>query len=177
MSLSVRSCSAHTQRSRLKNPRRFCGRFFCLSSRIAVRKLKRSSLFRVCARMPWLSSYLQLWWTVCSAHLKRDIQVMGLFPEGVSPLCSVSLGDIKTKFLGERLMYGPVDSREEFIQLAKLCGDPNLVGSKLLEIISTVPLSELSCSECTHTVTHNPLVCSLTVTNAVFDFIMRLCSC
>lgn len=42
-------------------------------------------------------------------------------------------------------MYGPVDSREEFIQLAKLCGDPNLVGIRLLEIISTVPLSELSC--------------------------------
>lgn len=60
--------------------------------------------------------------------------------------------------LAERLTYGPVDSREEFIQLAKLCGDPNLVGTKLLEIISTLPLSELSCSEYTHTVTHNPLV-------------------
>lgn len=44
-------------------------------------------------------------------------------------------------------MFGPSDGREAFLQLAKLCGDPNLVGVQLLDSIPTVPLSELSCSE------------------------------
>lgn len=43
-------------------------------------------------------------------------------------------------------MYGPADGRETFLQLAKLCGDPNLVGTKLMDSIPTVPLSELSCT-------------------------------
>ncbi|KAI7811577.1 spatacsin isoform X1 [Triplophysa rosa] len=79
------------------------------------------------------------------------ISVQGLRSDAVAQLISSAVVDglLSSSHegqTGERLMYGPVDSREEFIQLAKLCGDPNLVGSKLLEIISTVPLSELSCT-------------------------------
>ncbi|XP_066523347.1 spatacsin isoform X2 [Hoplias malabaricus] len=46
----------------------------------------------------------------------------------------------------ERHIYSPSEGREAFLQLAKLCGDPNLVGSKLLDSIPTVPLAELSCT-------------------------------
>ncbi|XP_055048044.2 spatacsin isoform X1 [Misgurnus anguillicaudatus] len=78
------------------------------------------------------------------------ISVQGLQPDAVARLISSAvveglLGSSQEGETGDHLMYGPVDSREEFIQLAKLCGDPNLVGIRLLEIISTVPLSELSC--------------------------------
>lgn len=79
------------------------------------------------------------------------ISVQGLRSDAVAQLISSAVVDgllssSQEGQTGERLMYGPVDSREEFIQLAKLCGDPNLVGTKLLEILSTVPLSELGCT-------------------------------
>ncbi|XP_073798479.1 spatacsin isoform X2 [Danio rerio] len=45
----------------------------------------------------------------------------------------------------ERLIFSASDSRESFLQLAKLCGDANLVGNKLLDSIGSVPLSDLSC--------------------------------
>lgn len=44
-------------------------------------------------------------------------------------------------------IYCPSDGREAFLQLAKLCGDPNLVGTNLLDNISTIPLGELGCSK------------------------------
>ena len=47
----------------------------------------------------------------------------------------------------DKQMYCLTEGREAFRQLAKLCGDPNLVGIRLLDHISTLPLSELSCSK------------------------------
>lgn len=47
----------------------------------------------------------------------------------------------------ERHIYSPSEGKEAFLQLAKLCGDPNLVGIKLLDSIPNIPLSELGCSE------------------------------
>lgn len=46
-------------------------------------------------------------------------------------------------------MFRPSEGRDSLVQLIKLCNDPNLVGVKLLENLSTVPLRELSCSEST----------------------------
>jgi hypothetical protein len=50
-------------------------------------------------------------------------------------------------FTAEKQMFSPEEGRESFLQLAKLCGDPNLVGIKLLDHIPTVPLGELGCSK------------------------------
>lgn len=79
------------------------------------------------------------------------ISVQGLQPDAVARLVSTAvleglLASAQEGETGERLMYGPADGRETFLQLAKLCGDPNLVGTKLMDIIPTVPLSELSCT-------------------------------
>uniref|UniRef100_A0A8C2JKU6 SPG11 vesicle trafficking associated, spatacsin n=1 Tax=Cyprinus carpio TaxID=7962 RepID=A0A8C2JKU6_CYPCA len=81
------------------------------------------------------------------------ISVQGLQPDAVAHLVSTAVleGLLASAQEGEtgeksRLMYGPADGRETFLQLAKLCGDPNLVGTKLMDSIPTVPLSELSCT-------------------------------
>ncbi|XP_051975530.1 spatacsin [Xyrauchen texanus] len=79
------------------------------------------------------------------------ISVQGLQPDAVARLISCAvveglLASSQDGDTGERLMYCPADGRETFLQLAKLCGDPNLVGTKLLDSIPTVPLSELSCT-------------------------------
>uniref|UniRef100_A0A8C1YXX3 SPG11 vesicle trafficking associated, spatacsin n=1 Tax=Cyprinus carpio TaxID=7962 RepID=A0A8C1YXX3_CYPCA len=81
------------------------------------------------------------------------ISVQGLQPDAVARLVSTAVleGLLASAQEGEtgeksRLMYGPADGRETFLQLAKLCGDPNLVGTKLMDSIPTVPLSELSCT-------------------------------
>uniref|UniRef100_A0A9J7XHX0 SPG11 vesicle trafficking associated, spatacsin n=1 Tax=Cyprinus carpio carpio TaxID=630221 RepID=A0A9J7XHX0_CYPCA len=79
------------------------------------------------------------------------ISVQGLQPDAVARLVSTAvleglLASAQEGETGERLMYGPADGRETFLQLAKLCGDPNLVGTKLMDSIPTVPLSELSCT-------------------------------
>ncbi|XP_050955035.1 spatacsin [Labeo rohita] len=79
------------------------------------------------------------------------IGVQGLQPDTVARLISTAvleglLASSQEGESGERLMYGPADGRETFLQLAKLCGDPNLVGTKLLDSIPTIPLSELSCT-------------------------------
>lgn len=49
----------------------------------------------------------------------------------------------------ERQVFRPSEGRDSLVQLIRLCNDPNLVGVKLLENLSTVPLRELSCSEST----------------------------
>lgn len=49
---------------------------------------------------------------------------------------------------GEKQIYSPTEGREAFLQLARLCGDPNLVGTMLLDHIPSMPLGELACSEC-----------------------------
>uniref|UniRef100_A0A672P5I7 Spatacsin C-terminal domain-containing protein n=1 Tax=Sinocyclocheilus grahami TaxID=75366 RepID=A0A672P5I7_SINGR len=81
------------------------------------------------------------------------ISVQGLQPDAVARLVSTAVleGLLASAQEGEtgeksRLMYGPADGRDTFLQLAKLCGDPNLVGTKLMDSIPTVPRSELSCT-------------------------------
>ncbi|XP_051739851.1 spatacsin isoform X1 [Ctenopharyngodon idella] len=79
------------------------------------------------------------------------ISVQGLQPDTVARLISTAvmeglLASSQEGETGQRLMFGPADGREAFLQLAKLCGDPNLVGVELLDSIPTVPLSELSCT-------------------------------
>uniref|UniRef100_A0A673HQF0 Spatacsin C-terminal domain-containing protein n=1 Tax=Sinocyclocheilus rhinocerous TaxID=307959 RepID=A0A673HQF0_9TELE len=79
------------------------------------------------------------------------ISVQGLQPDAVARLVSTAvleglLASAQEGETGERLMYGPADGRDTFLQLAKLCGDPNLVGTKLMDSIPTVPRSELSCT-------------------------------
>lgn len=44
-------------------------------------------------------------------------------------------------------MFRPSEGRDSLMQLLKLCEDPNLVGSKLLESLTTVPLRDLNCSK------------------------------
>ncbi|XP_072554574.1 spatacsin isoform X1 [Paramormyrops kingsleyae] len=47
---------------------------------------------------------------------------------------------------GEKQIYSPTEGREAFLQLARLCGDPNLVGTMLLDHIPSMPLVELACT-------------------------------
>uniref|UniRef100_A0A4W3JY75 SPG11 vesicle trafficking associated, spatacsin n=1 Tax=Callorhinchus milii TaxID=7868 RepID=A0A4W3JY75_CALMI len=42
-------------------------------------------------------------------------------------------------------IYNPLDGKEAFLQLAKLCQDPILVGTKLLDKISSIPNGALEC--------------------------------
>ncbi|XP_039988709.1 spatacsin [Xiphias gladius] len=45
----------------------------------------------------------------------------------------------------EKQVFRPSEGRDSLIQLIKLCDDPNLVGVKLLENLTDVPLRDLSC--------------------------------
>ncbi|XP_036390743.1 spatacsin [Megalops cyprinoides] len=79
------------------------------------------------------------------------IAVQSLQPEAVAELVSRAvvqglLADSQEKEPAGRQIYCPGDGREAFLQLAKLCGDPNLVGTKLLDNVSTIPLAELGCT-------------------------------
>ncbi|XP_072528335.1 spatacsin isoform X2 [Salminus brasiliensis] len=78
------------------------------------------------------------------------ISVQGLQPDTVAQLISSTVLDgllaSSQDETAERHIYSPSEGREAFLQLAKLCGDPNLVGSKLLDSIPTVPLAELGCT-------------------------------
>lgn len=47
----------------------------------------------------------------------------------------------------KRQVFRPSEGRDSLVQLIKLCEDPNLVGVKLLENLSCVPLRDLNCSE------------------------------
>ncbi|XP_062849138.1 spatacsin [Trichomycterus rosablanca] len=78
------------------------------------------------------------------------ISVHGLQPDSVAHLISSSVLDGLLASSQDREMerhiYSPSEGKEAFLQLAKLCGDPNLVGVKLLDSIPTVPLAELGCT-------------------------------
>uniref|UniRef100_A0A6Q2XE84 Spatacsin C-terminal domain-containing protein n=1 Tax=Esox lucius TaxID=8010 RepID=A0A6Q2XE84_ESOLU len=78
------------------------------------------------------------------------ISVQGLQPDTVAQLVSTAVlqGLLLSTQGGEteKLIFSPDDGKESFLQLAKLCGDPNLVGIKLLDQIPTVPLGELRCT-------------------------------
>ncbi|XP_069570605.1 spatacsin [Brachyistius frenatus] len=45
----------------------------------------------------------------------------------------------------EKQVFRPSEGRDSLMQLIKLCDDPNLVGLKLLENLTTVPLRDLEC--------------------------------
>ncbi|KAJ1179187.1 hypothetical protein NDU88_004423 [Pleurodeles waltl] len=47
---------------------------------------------------------------------------------------------------GQKQVCSPPSSRETFLQLAKLCQDPTLVGMELLEKLGSVPHGELDCT-------------------------------
>lgn len=47
---------------------------------------------------------------------------------------------------GQKQVCSPPSSREAFLQLAKLCQDPTLVGMELLEKLGSVPHGELDCT-------------------------------
>ncbi|XP_067293056.1 spatacsin [Pseudorasbora parva] len=79
------------------------------------------------------------------------ISVQGLKADTVARLVSAAVleglqASLQDGEPGQRLMFRPADGKEAFLQLAKLCGDPNLVGINLLDSIPTVPLSEISCT-------------------------------
>lgn len=79
------------------------------------------------------------------------ISVQGLHPDSVAQLITSTVFDdllasSQDREMAERHVYSPSEGKEAFLQLAKLCGDPNLVGIKLLDIIPTVPLAELGCT-------------------------------
>uniref|UniRef100_A0A8C7T6C1 SPG11 vesicle trafficking associated, spatacsin n=1 Tax=Oncorhynchus mykiss TaxID=8022 RepID=A0A8C7T6C1_ONCMY len=79
------------------------------------------------------------------------ISVQGLQPDTVAQLVSNAvvqglLASAQDGETAEKQMFSPEEGRESFLQLAKLCGDPNLVGIKLLDHIPTVPLGELGCT-------------------------------
>ncbi|KAJ7998352.1 hypothetical protein DPEC_G00221810 [Dallia pectoralis] len=79
------------------------------------------------------------------------ISVQGLQPDTVAQLVSTavlqglvhSTQDEKT---AEKQIFSPGSGKDSFLQLAKLCGDPNLVGVKLLDQIPTLPLGEMHCT-------------------------------
>uniref|UniRef100_A0AAV2KZZ4 Spatacsin C-terminal domain-containing protein n=1 Tax=Knipowitschia caucasica TaxID=637954 RepID=A0AAV2KZZ4_KNICA len=77
------------------------------------------------------------------------IRAQGLTPEAVAQLVSSALLSSmlsSTQELGpERQVFRPTEGRDSLLQLLKLCEDPNLVGTKLLESITSVPLSDLNC--------------------------------
>ncbi|XP_078386233.1 spatacsin isoform X1 [Cetorhinus maximus] len=77
------------------------------------------------------------------------ITTQGLKPEAVAALIAdevvqASLSSAEAK--GVRQIYNPIDGKEAFLQLAKLCQDPILVGTKLLDKISSIPNGELECT-------------------------------
>ncbi|XP_044135277.1 LOW QUALITY PROTEIN: spatacsin [Bufo gargarizans] len=72
----------------------------------------------------------------------------GLSPETVAHI--VAEGSLKiwrtlNKEGGQSEVYNLSENRSNFLQLAKLCPDPTLVGLYLLDHLETVPLTELHC--------------------------------
>ncbi|XP_018621263.2 spatacsin isoform X3 [Scleropages formosus] len=78
------------------------------------------------------------------------IAVQGLAPDAVAETVSRAVveGLMAAQESGEggKQIFSLADGREAFLHLARLCGDPNLVGSKLMDHITTVPLGELACT-------------------------------
>ncbi|XP_067827395.1 spatacsin [Heptranchias perlo] len=79
------------------------------------------------------------------------ITTQGLKPEAVAALVAdevvqALLSSKESKGMGMRQIYNLLDGKEVFLQLAKLCQDPILVGTKLLDKISSIPNGELECT-------------------------------
>lgn len=77
------------------------------------------------------------------------IKAQSLSAESVSGLLASSLMrallDSSTELQPECQVFRPAEGRDSLLSLIKLCDDPNLVGEKLLQNLSCVPLRELSC--------------------------------
>ncbi|KAL4622742.1 spatacsin isoform X1 [Arapaima gigas] len=78
------------------------------------------------------------------------IAVQGLVAEDVADVVSTAVveGLMATQegAEGDKQIYSPANGKESFLHLARLCGDLNLVGSRLMDHITTVPLGELACT-------------------------------
>lgn len=77
------------------------------------------------------------------------IRAQGLAPDAVAERISTavvnSLLTSAQELPAERQVFRPSEGRDSLMQLLKLCEDPNLVGSKLLDHITSVPLRDLNC--------------------------------
>ncbi|XP_072290588.1 spatacsin [Eucyclogobius newberryi] len=77
------------------------------------------------------------------------IRAQGLSAQAVARLVSEavvnSLLATAQELQPERQVFRPSDGRDALMQLLKLCDDPNLVGSELLENVTSVPLRDLNC--------------------------------
>ncbi|XP_078097319.1 spatacsin [Mustelus asterias] len=76
------------------------------------------------------------------------ITTQGLKPEAVAALIAdeVVQASLSAEGKGVRPIYNLLNGKEAFLQLAKLCQDPILVGTKLLDKISSIPNGELECT-------------------------------
>ncbi|XP_051896578.1 spatacsin [Pristis pectinata] len=79
------------------------------------------------------------------------ITTQGLKAEAVAALIAdevvqALLSSTQSKGQGMTQIYNPRDGKEAFLQLAKLCQDPILVGTKLLDKISSISNGELECT-------------------------------
>uniref|UniRef100_A0A8C9VN21 SPG11 vesicle trafficking associated, spatacsin n=1 Tax=Scleropages formosus TaxID=113540 RepID=A0A8C9VN21_SCLFO len=74
------------------------------------------------------------------------IAVQGLAPDAVAETVSRAVVEGLMAAQERKQIFSLADGREAFLHLARLCGDPNLVGSKLMDHITTVPLGELACT-------------------------------
>nr|XP_046249674.1 spatacsin isoform X2 [Scatophagus argus] len=90
------------------------------------------------------------------------IKAQGLSADSVAELVSSTVVQAllaSTQELpSERQVFRPSEGRDSLVQLIKLCDDPNLVGLKLLENITAVPLRDLNCKS-----TSSPVVVELLI--------------
>ncbi|KAM4619363.1 spatacsin isoform 2-T2 [Polymixia lowei] len=76
------------------------------------------------------------------------IRAQGLQPDSVAQLVSSAVAQglqaAAQDLQSDRHIYKPSEGKDAFVQLARLCGDPNLVGLRLLNLIPTLPLTDLA---------------------------------
>ncbi|XP_069622556.1 spatacsin [Ranitomeya imitator] len=76
------------------------------------------------------------------------ITLHGLSPESVAQIVaeeSLKMWRTLNKEGGQSEVYNVSEKRSNFLQIAKLCPDPTLLGLYLLDHLETVPLTELHC--------------------------------
>uniref|UniRef100_A0A8D0G645 SPG11 vesicle trafficking associated, spatacsin n=1 Tax=Sphenodon punctatus TaxID=8508 RepID=A0A8D0G645_SPHPU len=77
------------------------------------------------------------------------ITAQGLQPDTVAELVAEEIARellASSHGKGQKSLLNPAEESKAFLQLAKLCPDHTLVGTKLLDKISSVPHGELSCT-------------------------------
>ncbi|XP_075063620.1 spatacsin isoform X2 [Mixophyes fleayi] len=83
-----------------------------------------------------------------SDRAQAVISSHGLSPDTVAQIVaeeSLKIWRTLDKDGGQSHLYNVSEKRSNFLQLAKLCPDPTLVGLNLLDHLETVPLTELNC--------------------------------